>query len=242
MELVTFYKCACANCGAEIEYLANQSGQVVVCPKCKEKSLLPEAPKLALIELHGPPTPEFRNCPDCGAQLQFWSRSCPSCEAARKRKRLQLQIAAAVSGIVVLALTALVVRHFTKPAPASDQIYLTVLPATNLPSATDGQMILEQPRPRLPKSTNDLRPSGFVLEKRRGSDLVMAVGDILNDSENLHTGLRADIDLLDRKGQKIGTVSDYSAQLGAHQSWHIIATVTETNALSVRFAGITEEK
>ena len=77
------------------------------------------------------------------------------------------------------------------------------------------QIIMEQPHPRMPKSTNDLRPGRFVLQQSRGSDLVIAVGDIENISDNTHTGMKADLDLLDKTGANIGTVSDWFHCIGA---------------------------
>jgi hypothetical protein len=62
-----------------------------------------------------------------------------------------------------------------------------------------------------------------------------------NDSDNVHTGLKATLDLLDKNGAKIGTASDYFTELGPHQTWHFLVTVPETNALSARFADIKED-
>src|SRR5258706_15385240 len=43
LEEADHLKCACAGCGHVIEYLPAAAGQVVECPKCGEKSLLPPA-------------------------------------------------------------------------------------------------------------------------------------------------------------------------------------------------------
>ena len=229
MELTTYYKCACANCGEVIDYTSAQAGQVIACPKCKEQSRLPEPDKLMLVGLSGPPTPEFKNCAVCGAQMPFFEPLCAPCEAARKRKLLLLWLTISASLLVLLAIGGWFLRQHIKARDAAA-------------AAAAPRILLAQPRPQMPKSINDLRAVRFTLEKKRGSDLVLAVGDVENVSDNLHTHLQADVDLLDKTGAKIGTVSDYSTELGAHQTWHIVATVTQTNAMSVRFAGIKEEQ
>ena len=101
-------------------------------------------------------------------------------------------------------------------------------------------IIIGQPVVPHGKSTNDLHIGQFWLEKSRGSDMSVAVGDILNESENLHENLKADMELLDRQGKRLGIVSDYSSQLGPHQSWHVLVAVEDTNAVTARFAGVKE--
>ncbi|HEX3799837.1 MAG TPA: FxLYD domain-containing protein [Verrucomicrobiae bacterium] len=249
MYLVTDNKCTCANCNAVIDYYTSQVGQIVECPACGEKSRLPAPIQLIVLHPEGPPVPEFRNCEICGSQMQFWSRHCALCEAARRRRRRNIQILIGSAAIVILALAGLAVQRFAKPEPVqavalppAKPLDLTIHAATNIPTATGSHMLIEQPRPRLPKSTNDFRPGIFVLEKRRGSDLVMAVGDLQNDSEYTRTSIRIDLDLLDKFGKRIGTVSDYFTQLGPHQSGHFLATVNDPLALSVRLAYISEDK
>lgn len=228
MELPVKYQCACAECGHVIDFLSADAGKIVKCPNCGEESRLPEPNKLIMIEMFGPPVPEFRNCEVCGTQVKFFDETCPVCERKRRKKILQLRIAIAASVAVVLLIAALVYHHIQKVRAQQA--------ATHPP-----HIYMEQPRPYLPKSTNNLQPGKFVLEKRRGNDLLVAAGDIQNISQNVHTRVRADFSVLDKTGTKIGTVSDYCADLGAYQTWHVIATVTQPNAASVKFAGISED-
>src|SRR6202044_759261 len=58
-----------------------------------------------------------------------------------------------------------------------------------------GTIMLAQPQVKQAKSANDLRPGRFSLQQRRGSDLVLAVGDIDNVSENVYHGVTAVLDL-----------------------------------------------
>ena len=101
-------------------------------------------------------------------------------------------------------------------------------------------MILEQPRVKTPKSMKDFKIGKFTLEQKRGSDLVMAVGDIQNTSANLYLHLRAYVDLLDARGAKIDTVSDEVVELLPDNTWHFLYTVKDPRAKSVRFASLKE--
>lgn len=103
-------------------------------------------------------------------------------------------------------------------------------------------VMLAQPQVKQPKSTNDLRLGKFSLEQKRGSDLVLAVGDIENVSGNVYHGLKVELDLLDASGAKIGTVTDYSVELGPYAIWHFLAKVPDRKAMSVKFATIKEDQ
>ena len=225
MELNVERKCACAECGHEIAYLESQAGTIVECPSCHEKSQLPE--KLGLLQAKGPPLPQFRVCDFCGAQINFLDPSCSTCEARDKRRRILTPVAA-IAFIGALAIAGVLTYKKSKPSPV-----VTPNPTPH--------MYLAQPVAKAPKSTSDLQASHFVLERTRGDTLATAVGDILNNSDNVHHQIRAEVDLLDKNGAKVGTVSDSFVDLGANQTWHFVANVTDTNAMSIRFAGIKED-
>jgi DNA-directed RNA polymerase subunit RPC12/RpoP len=227
MELNVQHKCACADCGHIIEYSSNEAGKTIACPKCGEKSQLPEPEKLGLLEAKGPPLPQFKKCEVCGAQIKFFDPFCPICETNR-RKRVLLKRIAITASLVFIAVVGVTVRQLTKP-----RVVFTPQPP--------GHMFMAAAVPKPPKSTNDLQPGRFVLERAHGETLATAVGDIKNTSDNVHHQIRADLDLLDKTGAKIGTASDYFVDLGAHQTWHFVVNVTETNAMSVRFAGFKED-
>jgi hypothetical protein len=223
----TFYKCVCAHCGGLIDYQAHQAGQVVVCPKCKQKSELPPATRLGMLQFAGPPIPTFKNCPRCNGQMRFIDKTCPGCAIIRKRRWLCLWIVLAVLAIALLAGTAWVaIRHFQKPPE---------------PPKT-GPDVLTQPAVDNYLGTNELLPGRFVIQQRRGSDLLIAVGDIVNVSKKAHSHIRADLNVLDRNGKKIGTVSDYMNGLAPGEIWHFNARITDTNAVSLTFARFHEEK
>ena len=212
--MTTNCQCACADCGHIIDYLSTQAGKMVKCPNCGEESQLP--------------VPEFHNCDVCGTQVKFPDETCPVCERERGKKILQRRIVIAASIMALLIIGGLVYWYIQSVHARQAALH----PA---------HLFMEQPLPSLPKSTNNFRPGRFVIEKRRGDDLLVAVGDIENISQNVHTRVRADFAVLDKTGSKIGTVSDYCVELAAYQTWHVIATVPQTNAMSVKFAGISED-
>ncbi|HZQ47803.1 MAG TPA: FxLYD domain-containing protein [Verrucomicrobiae bacterium] len=235
MEITTYFKCSCGHCGQIMEYLAREAGNVVVCPQCKEKSQLPEPEKLGMLEIQGPSLPATKNCPVCGMEMKFLAADCFNCQSLQKQK-LRRILSFAVASVAVLALLGVfwLVMRRSKPVESVTR--------TETNSVKMGTMILAQPQVKQPKSINDLKPGRFSLEQKRGSDTVMAVGDIQNASENLHLGLKVDVDLLDASGAKIGTVTDYSAQLGPRQTWHFVALVTNPKVTSVKFATIKEDQ
>lgn len=231
--LTTYSQCACADCGYVIDYRDSQAGKTVECPKCGESSTLPEARQLLIVEKEGPPIPHSKTCLGCNHHIPFLVQECPFCNET-KQKELKKKILSISGGAIVLLTAVFAVLHHTTKVAARTNT--EKLPALHGPS----MMVITQPIVAHPKSTNDLHVGQFWLEKSRGSDMAMAVGDILNDSEYLHENLKADMELLDRKGKRLGIISDYASQLGPHQSWHVLVAVDDTNAVTARFIGFKE--
>jgi hypothetical protein len=226
MEQITELKCACSSCGQVIEYPPEAAGQIVECPKCREKSRLPESSPSTLTKEESPqPTTPPRLCPVCDAPMAPYGSTCENCEILRRRK-LNL-IIGVVSAIVVLAVGWLFLKKFysTRQAP---------------PVSPPAHAILQQPRVKTPKSMKDFKISTFWLESKRGSDVVVAAGDIQNTSANLYLHLKANVDLLDAKGVKIGAVTDEINELLPDKTWRFIATVKDHRAKTARFAGVKE--
>jgi hypothetical protein len=86
----------------------------------------------------------------------------------------------------------------------------------------------------------DFKIGAFGLESKRDSDVVVAAGDISNVSLNVYLHIKADADLLDARGVKIGAVSDEINGLPPDKTWRFIATVKDPRAKSVRFASLKE--
>lgn len=86
----------------------------------------------------------------------------------------------------------------------------------------------------------DFKVGLFWLEQKRGSDLMIAVGDIQNISANVYLHVKVDVDLLDAQGAKIGSVSEEARELLPDRTLHIVSMVKDPRAKSVRFAAIKE--
>jgi hypothetical protein len=164
-------------------------------------------------------------------------------------------IACAVLLIVAVVGTALVLRHkpanseksdATKPppkvavAPVPKPEKAPVQKPTNAITQVAVQPVTNSP-PR-PKSLDDLKVGPIELEKTKGSSLVYAVGTLKNDSEYERYGVRVNLDLLNSKGDKIGTATDYAESLTPHQEWQFRALVIAPKTVSARFATLKEDQ
>jgi hypothetical protein len=97
-------------------------------------------------------------------------------------------------------------------------------------------------RVQTPKSLNDLRIGNFVVNPRRSAeDLIIISGDVENVSDNVHRGIRVEIDLLDAQGLKVSTLTDFMRELAQRATWHVLAHTTNARAVSARLTGIKEE-
>ncbi|MDB6016993.1 MAG: hypothetical protein JWR19_1482 [Pedosphaera sp.] len=88
----------------------------------------------------------------------------------------------------------------------------------------------------------DLKIGKFYLQRNQGSNLILAVGKVENISNNVHFGVKVDLDILDVTGAKIGMVSDVIRELKPHAPWEFLATVSNLKAASVCFASIKEDR
>ena len=229
MEPVMNLQCACGNCGAVIDYRSGASGQIVECPACKEKSLLPEP--LPINSAQPEDLPEIRPvapprlCPACGANMAPYGSTCSACES--NRRRTFGLVVGLVSAVAVLAVGWLFLKRF----------YSTSTPPRTAQSVN---AVLSPPRVKTPKSIKDFKIGKFSLEQKRGSDLVIAVGDLQNTSANVYQHLRLYVDLLDAHGVKVETVSSEVAELLPDKTWHFIYTVRNQQAKTARFDTVKE--
>ena len=172
----------------------------------------------------GPVAPP-RLCPACGANMAPYGSTCSTCES--NRRRTFGLVVGLVSAVVVLAVGWLFLKRF----------YTTSVPLHTAPPANT---VLSQPRVKTPKSLTDFKVGKFSLEQKRGSDLVVAVGDLQNTSANVYQHLRLYVDLLDAHGVKVETVSSEVAELLPDKTWHFIYTVRNPQAKTARFATVKE--
>ncbi len=177
-----------------------------------------------------------KKCPDCGGAVNSDS-SCPACLTKQQQNRKYIVLAGALI-VVLIAGVVFAVMRTHKIARAKE----TAAAAAASNSGPGHIFILTAPANDPSRATNDLWPRHFVLERRRGSDFAVAVGDVENLSQRIRYGLKVDIELLDRNGHKIGTVNDTITHLAPNAVWHVIASTSDTNAINARFAGIKENQ
>lgn len=156
--------------------------------------------------------------------------TCEACESKRRRN-LKLIIGVA-SAVVVLGISWLFLRQFYASPKAQPKPQTLFLPS--------GNKVLPPPRVKTPKSMKDFKITAFGLESKRGSDVVLAAGDIQNISANIYLHIKAEADLLDARGAKIGIVSDEITELPPDKTWHFLATVKDRRAKNVRFVSLKE--
>lgn len=229
-EIQEFLKCACAHCGHVIEYLSKNANNIVECPRCREKSRLPERQKLSLVESHGPPIPSTKICPVCGEARRFSEHTCGHCDARERRKNISKWTIMSVLFVSVVGGAWFAAHRHNAPLQKE------------LAAKKASFMILEQPVVTRPKALSDLVPQKFWLEQKRGSDFAMVVGDVLNNSGNTHYRMKLELLLVDATGAMVGKVTDDSAQLGPRQSWHVVIPVNNPKAKNVKFGSIKENQ
>jgi hypothetical protein len=84
--------------------------------------------------------------------------------------------------------------------------------------------------------------SPVTLEKIKGSSLVYAVGTLTNTVDRQRFGVRAQFDLLDENGIKVGDAKDYQQVIEPHGEWKFRALVVAAKVASAKIASVTEEK
>jgi len=204
MKEATQVKCSCAHCGHVIEYSATAVGDIVECPKCRQKSQLPPAAEVS-------------------EEIQTSKR-------ARTPAKLSPGKLALIAGLGLLAVGGLALLPLLRQR-RTEPVVTVQAPAAVLP----------QPKVKSPKSLNDLKIGKFSLQEERGSNLRIVVGDIENDSENVHRDIKVELELRDGQGQKVDTLAAFVKQLGPHATWQVLGKTTNTRAVSVRVVGLKEE-
>ena len=164
---------------------------------------------------------------------------CSRCAEELRQTRRRKYVVASVGGITAIAAIAVGWSLWARHAKHRAEILNGPALA---PAAAFSKAPLAQPPTHPAKSISNLKIGKFFLETdQKGKGAAVATGKILNDSDNMHFGVKVDLDVLDAAGAKIGSVSDIITQLGPRENWNFIASVTNANAASVRFANIKED-
>lgn len=72
--------------------------------------------------------------------------------------------------------------------------------------------------------------------------MVYAAGTVKNSSNRKRFGVKVELALLDRAGQKLGTATDYRQVLEPGGQWRFKALVVDSKAVSAKLESIKEDQ
>jgi hypothetical protein len=224
MSQTEYLKCACKECGNNIEFPASAARTTITCPHCGEWTELQAAEeksketvvRVGLLTIVG------------GVILLIAVLGCGVWLWQHQHKKVAGDESGATTPVKIS--TAPVV----KPPP----------PVVIIPAQVTTQAVAQvTPKPPRAKSPDDLKVVGAVqLEKTKGSSLVYAVGTVKNDSEHDRYGVRIELDLFNSKGGRIGAAKDYKDYLGPNQDWQFRALIPDPKAVEAKVASVKEEQ
>ena len=232
-------QCACANCGEVIAYARADIGQAIECPKCGEKSELPQPDRVFVNSVEPEPFQpgegpdaarnRLRICGECRRPIPLGKIDCTVCKLRRLRQKLVVWASLTIAIAVVGGGVWLVVQH-----KYSDKVK---------PRGTTA--MTGQPGSKAPVPTGELNVTGLALQESRQLSpniVLLAVGNVRNDSDREHFDLKLDLDLLDAAGTKIDSLSVYQTYLPPRGNWRVSEMVTNSQVKGIRFAGLAEKK
>jgi hypothetical protein len=91
-------------------------------------------------------------------------------------------------------------------------------------------------------ATTGFGASSVAVEKAGGSSLVYAVGTITNLTDRRCFGVKVELDLLDRSGQRIATTKDYQSTLEPRATWRFKALVMDRSVDAAKITAIKEDQ
>lgn len=223
-----YLKCACKECGNNVEFPPSSARTTITCPHCGQwTELLVEGEEEEKEEAEG------------GVRIKMVPLLI-----------IVVFMAALVGGGVWFSKqqkqalanynkTATNQTLQTIPAPAQP----VVVAPTNSVAQTVTQAVVQAAPKRAPKpkSPDDLKVGKIELEKTKGSSLVYATGTVKNDSDFDRYGVRIELDLFNAKGKKIGMAKDYKDYLGPNQEWQFRALIPEAKTVEARVASLKED-
>ena len=89
---------------------------------------------------------------------------------------------------------------------------------------------------------NNFGVSSIAFEKTPGTSLVHAVGTVTNTASKQRFGVKLELDLLDKGGNKIGIARDYQQVLEPGGQWKFNAPVIDSKAASAVLGSIKEDQ
>jgi hypothetical protein len=215
-------KCACKECGNNIEFPAYAARTTVPCPHCGQ-----------------------------------WTELLPP-EALPEPKQVDAGVIALIACAVLVAIGAVWLHHrpkpvvdenappevtHTKPATPVAKVAPVETPSNPPPPVAVTQTPTQVPaKPTRPKSLDDLKPGMVELQKTPGSTLVYAVGTVKNDSDWQRFGVKIELDLFNKKGDKLGSTQDYKDILEPRQDWQFHALIPDKHTASAKITSLKEQE
>lgn len=247
-----YLKCLCQNCNGPIEFPADGIGSSVHCPHCGQKTTLFATP--AADGTTTPPvTPTSRLTPGMSAfdpspaPLTSQLSDTPTAEAHYEHAKPKSRLVRLTLLPVVLAGTAglLFVFRDNWPRPKTTTSADNASTKRAEPSAMANHTFRQTDVlavAKASKSIDDLKVSAITLEKGKGSSLVYAVGKLKNNSDHQRFGVNVELEMVDGRGNRVGTAKDYRSVLEPRQEWHFRGLVLDPKAVSAKLANIREEE
>lgn len=165
-------------------------------------------------------------CPHCGGQTELTLYT--STQEPLIPRRVIVWTIVAVLILVGGLIGTLMALGRAQRLLASQKSLLPANTAPGIPTPSTGQ--------------NEFQISPIRLETVSGSSLVYAVGTLKNDSGRERFGVRIDLDILDKRGERSGSATDYRQSIQPGGEWQFRALVNATNGSSVRVSSITEQR
>lgn len=99
-----------------------------------------------------------------------------------------------------------------------------------------------QSAPKTEEEQNGFVVSAVELEKATGTSLVYAIGTVKNNTDHKKFGVKVQLDLFDKAGQKIGAATDYQQVMETNSTWRFKALVVDSKAASAKVTSIKEDQ
>jgi len=170
-------------------------------------------------------------CPHCGKDTEMMLEKPKAESEVPKRMVVYCVLAVVILGLG-LAATNFALKRARSMAQGKN-------PAGATPGGTAPR---NAPAGPLVVQTNDFFITAATVQKPEGEPLPLALGVLSNGLSRPRLGVRLTLDVLDARGQKIGTTMDSIILVEPLGKWQFRAPLLQTNAAGVRFAGVHEEK
>lgn len=231
MSEAEYLKCACKECGNNIEFPPSAARTTITCPHCGEWTELVVAEEE---EESGGPGIRVNLMAVIGCAVLLVVCIGGGIWFVKHKKTVLAENSDTATPNKVEAITPVkppTAIHSNTVPPAATQ----AAPATNSEPPPP-------PKPTRPKSPDDLKVGAVQMEKTKGSSLVYAVGTLKNDSDYDRYGIRVELDLFDAKGTKIGIAKDYKDYLGPRQDWQFRALIPNLKTVEAKLATVKEDQ